>query len=92
MAEGEGGEPDARQPYASIHTSLGCPYRCTFCCINAPFGVNRYRMRSPKTVVAEIDDLHRTYGVKTFKIIDDRNQMGFTATMIPGELSTFAWR
>jgi glucosylceramidase len=29
---------------------------------------------------------------KTFKIIDGRNQMGFTATMIPGELSTFAWR
>ena len=27
-----------RQPYASMHTSLGCPYQCTFCCINAPFG------------------------------------------------------
>jgi glucosylceramidase len=29
---------------------------------------------------------------KTFKILDGRNQMGFTTTMIPGELSTFAWR
>jgi glucosylceramidase len=28
---------------------------------------------------------------KTFKIIDGRNQTGFTATMIPGELSTFVW-
>jgi len=28
---------------------------------------------------------------KTFKIIDGRNQMGFTAAMIPGELSTFVW-
>ena len=36
------------QPYASIYTSLGCPYKCTFCCINAPFGTNRYRMRSPE--------------------------------------------
>jgi anaerobic magnesium-protoporphyrin IX monomethyl ester cyclase len=61
----------ARQPYASIYTSLGCPFRCTFCCINAPFGTNRYRMRSPAAVVAEVDHLYRTYGVKTFKIIDE---------------------
>src|SRR5262249_34840223 len=31
------GNLTARQPYVSIQTSLGCPYRCTFCCINAPF-------------------------------------------------------
>ncbi len=60
-----------RMPYASIYTSLGCPFKCTFCCINAPFGINRYRMRSPKAVVAEIFHLHDTYGVKTFKIIDE---------------------
>ena len=47
----------AAQPYASIYTSLGCPYSCVFCCINAPFGVNRYRMRTPELVVAEIDHL-----------------------------------
>lgn len=62
---------DARQPYASIHTSLGCPYQCAFCCINAPFDTNRYRMRSPEAVAAEIDLLHNTYGIKTFKIIDE---------------------
>jgi hypothetical protein len=28
---------------------------------------------------------------KTFQIIDDSTQTGFTATMVPGELSTFAW-
>lgn len=61
----------ARQPYASIYTSLGCPYKCTFCCINAPFGANRYRMRSPEAVVGEIDHLYGRYGVKTFKIIDE---------------------
>jgi anaerobic magnesium-protoporphyrin IX monomethyl ester cyclase len=26
-----------RQPYASIYTTLGCPYHCSFCCIQAPF-------------------------------------------------------
>lgn len=60
-----------RKPYASIYTSLGCPYKCSFCCINAPFGSNRYRMRQPEKVVAEIDLLYNTYGVKTYKIIDE---------------------
>ncbi len=65
------GDLSRRQPYASIYTSLGCPYRCSFCCINAPFGTNRYRMRKPAAVVAEIEHLYRDYGVATFKIIDE---------------------
>jgi radical SAM superfamily enzyme YgiQ (UPF0313 family) len=64
------GDLDERQPYASIYTSLGCPYKCVFCCINAPFDINRYRMRGPRAVVDEIALLHDTYGVKTFKIVD----------------------
>ncbi len=65
------GDLDSRQPYASIYTSLGCPYKCSFCCINAPFGTNRYRMRSPEGVVDEIQHLYETYGVRTFKFIDE---------------------
>jgi len=60
-----------RKPYASIYTSLGCPYSCSFCCINAPFGVRRYRMRNPADVVKEIEFLYSQYGVRTFKIIDE---------------------
>jgi anaerobic magnesium-protoporphyrin IX monomethyl ester cyclase len=60
-----------RRPYASIYTSLGCPWKCSFCCINAPFGGNRYRMRKPIDVVEEIVFLYTVYGVKTFKIIDE---------------------
>src|SRR2546423_1848 len=42
------------QPYASIYTSLSCPYKCQFCCISAPFlGSNKYRMRAPEDVVDE---------------------------------------
>ena len=44
-----------RAPYAAIHTSLGCPYRCSFCCINAPFGKASYRMWSPDRVIDEIE-------------------------------------
>ena len=65
------GNLNSRQPYASIYTTLGCPYKCSFCCINAPFGTNRYRMRKPEKVVEEIEHLYNTYGVKTFKIIDE---------------------
>jgi radical SAM superfamily enzyme YgiQ (UPF0313 family) len=62
---------DARSPYASIHTSLGCPYSCSFCCINAPFGKSAYRMWSPQVVVAEIDNLVKTYGIYNIKIADE---------------------
>lgn len=64
------GEP-SRQPYASIYTSLQCPYSCQFCCINAPFGKSGYRTRKPQDVVSEIIMLKEKYGVRTFKITDE---------------------
>lgn len=60
-----------RSPYASIYTSLGCPFKCLFCCIAAPFGSNSYRMRDPHQVVDEIVKLMFRYGVHTFKIEDE---------------------
>lgn len=62
---------DERMPYASMHTTLGCPYRCTFCCINAPFGKPSYRMWSPDLVIREIDHLVEKYGVKNIKFVDE---------------------
>ena len=62
---------DRRQPYASIYTSLGCPYRCSFCCINAPFGRPSYRHRSAASVAAELDHLVERYGVRNVKILDE---------------------
>lgn len=71
-----------RQPYAAIYTSLGCPCRCSFCCIQAPFKsgevasgypakANSYRMWSPQSVIAEIDILVTRYGVKNIKFADE---------------------
>lgn len=60
-----------RQPYAVIYTSLGCPFRCSFCCINALFGKPGIRYRSPALVIEEIDYLVSTYNVKNIKIIDE---------------------
>ena len=60
-----------RKPYVSMHTTLGCPYKCTFCCINAPFGKPSYRMWSPDSVIKELDILVTKYGVKNIKFVDE---------------------
>jgi radical SAM superfamily enzyme YgiQ (UPF0313 family) len=71
-----------RQPYAAMYTTLGCPYHCTFCCIQAPFksgekalgikeSVNSYRFWSPKRTVDEIEMLVKTYGVRNIKFADE---------------------
>ena len=65
------GALDRRQPYASIYTSLGCPFKCTFCCINSPFGKPGYRYRSACSVIEEIDLLVSKYGVRNIKILDE---------------------
>jgi radical SAM superfamily enzyme YgiQ (UPF0313 family) len=54
-----------------MHTSLGCPYKCTFCCINAPFGKSSYRMWSPEAVIADIGVLVDKYGVRNIKFVDE---------------------
>jgi radical SAM superfamily enzyme YgiQ (UPF0313 family) len=60
-----------RSPYGAIYTSLGCPYSCVFCCINAPFGKPGIRFRSPERVVEEIALLVDNYGVRNLKIVDE---------------------
>jgi len=60
-----------RIPYGAIYTSLGCPYSCVFCCINAPFGKSGIRYRSPELVVKEIDLLVKKYGIRNLKIVDE---------------------
>lgn len=71
-----------RQPYAALYTTLGCPYRCTFCCIHAPFksgeavkGMkaesNSYRRWSPVQVVDQLAMLAERHGVKNVKIADE---------------------
>jgi anaerobic magnesium-protoporphyrin IX monomethyl ester cyclase len=62
---------DARQPYAVIYTSLGCPFKCSFCCIHALFGKSGIRYRSPERVIEEIDCLVKNYNVRNIKILDE---------------------
>lgn len=71
-----------RQPYAAIYTSLGCPFNCSFCCIQASFKrgeqvlgykkeINSYRLWNPISVINQIDILVKNYGVKNIKIADE---------------------
>lgn len=60
-----------RQPYASIYTTLGCPFRCSFCMINTFQHSNTYRRRDPAKVVKQVRHLYEVYGVRTLKIADE---------------------
>ena len=51
-------------------TSRGCIYWCDFCTAVRMFG-RRYRMRSPKNVVGELEYLQRTFGARQFTFYDD---------------------
>lgn len=62
---------EARQPYAVIYTSLGCPYNCAYCPIQAFYGKPGIRFRRPEKVIEEIDLLVKNYQVKNFKIMDE---------------------
>jgi len=57
--------------YGAIYTSLGCPFQCIFCCINAPFGKPGIRYRSPELVVEELELLNKKYDIYNIKFIDE---------------------
>lgn len=65
------GHINERTPYGVIYTSLGCPFKCSFCCINVIFGEHKIRYRDPEKVIEEIDHLVKNYGIKNIKILDE---------------------
>lgn len=61
----------SRESYASLQTSLGCPYKCSFCCINAPFGGSGIRYWSAQNILEQIDVLVKDYSIRNIKIPDE---------------------
>jgi radical SAM superfamily enzyme YgiQ (UPF0313 family) len=70
-----------RQPYGAIYTTLGCPFHCSFCCIQAPFRsgeqllgrkkLKSYRLWSPDAVLRQIGLLVERHGVRHIKFADE---------------------
>lgn len=54
--------------YAVMSTSRGCPFGCNFC--HNIFG-KRVRLRSPESVLAEMQWLHKQHGIKEIHFVDD---------------------
>tara|TARA_B100000700_G_scaffold330650_2_gene458013 strand:- start:355 stop:1902 length:1548 start_codon:yes stop_codon:yes gene_type:complete len=72
---------EKRSPYASLQTSLGCQFKCSFCMINLinrndddEIGVSSnysgMRFWTPEFIIKEFDKLIEM-GVKTIRIVDE---------------------
>jgi magnesium-protoporphyrin IX monomethyl ester (oxidative) cyclase len=59
-----------RKPLGFILTSRGCPRECYFCSVKLIWS-RRWRMRSAKNVVNEIEFLKNKYGYREFHFVDD---------------------
>jgi len=70
-----------KEPFAALYTSLGCPYRCSFCMINiinrtdpgeniSSADSNYFRFWSPEFIIKQFDYLAEI-GVKNVKIADE---------------------
>ena len=65
----------------SMISQLGCPFRCTFCSgRNSPY-LRLIRNRSVDSVIAEMEEIHLTYGYKGIMFYDD--ELNVSKSMVP---------
>ena len=70
---------DIPLPCASMWASRGCPFRCSFCLWpQVMYGGNKYRVRSVKNVVDEMEYLIKELGFKSVYFDDDTWNVGRT--------------
>ena len=65
------------KPFVDMVSSRGCPSACTFCYEwdqydpRSPSDFLKWRAKSPKRVIEELEMLHKQYGVKVVVLQDD---------------------
>ncbi len=65
------------KPNVQMWASRGCPYKCIFCMWpQVMYGNHKYRVRSPESVVDEMEWLLENYGFKGVYIDDDTFNIG----------------
>ena len=57
--------PETGNPLTVIHGNRGCPAKCIFCPAGSMSGY-RIRYRSPRNILAEIEDCVRNFGIREF--------------------------
>ena len=62
--------PLVNRPYVIVETSRGCPYACDFCVAPIHQG-HKFRERSPKALVDEIERGYREFGIDFFYLWGD---------------------
>src|SRR3989344_5926286 len=58
-------------PALSMIAQLGCPFECGFCGGRASPFLRRVRTRKSENIVAEMNHIFQTYGIKGFMMYDD---------------------
>lgn len=66
-----------RKPVGHLLTSRGCPNECYFCSVKLTWS-RRWRGRSAKNIVDEIEFLKDKYGYKEFHFVDDNSSVSKT--------------
>lgn len=61
----------AGQPATNIITTRGCPARCNFCQQESLWGANGLRMMSAPRILAEVDHIQATTGIRHLLFLDD---------------------
>lgn len=59
-----------RMPYTTMFSSRGCPFRCIYCGSIALYG-KKFRARSAKNVVDEIEECVKKFGIKEIFFRDE---------------------
>ena len=62
-------------PFAIIEGSRGCLYSCSYCS-QWRFWKRNHRMKSPKRIVDELEQVHTEYGTSFFWLADDNLTLG----------------